>query len=349
MSTTVGALLDIFYDRPTADADARPSLSRKSWTDQYHLLDRRHVDIHPPTKEAIDSFLGPGLSYGDNYAYQLPSEVDYIGLQNPVHPLNVAHQMIQSEGDGDRDFYQNFEPPFRLAFSGWPFLWPRSLLGPTGPTDTSVTVDYQLTWPGENRLLERATMVGELKQPYVIIPEEWSEKPPGDITRRLQRQMRGYAHRYKCPQVFVFDSVHLLILQFRAASRDEIKSQECDVDCCIIPREELFPGLQCTIQYALYRLAWRGWMRLSATLAGQNSARKPLDVAVDGIPRVYEWWSGRPAWRVAGRYQFGHPNGWKRQFIRDGTDGYFIWVDDNGNYPNGVLVCDTGNCLLNLR
>lgn len=87
-------------------------------------------------------------------------------------------------------------------------------------------------------------------------------------------------------------------------------------------------------------------MRLSATLTGQNFTRRPLDVALDGVSRVYEWWSGRPAWEVAPRrYQFGHPNGWKRQFIRDGTDGYWIWVDDGGNYPNGVRVYDTGNCL----
>jgi hypothetical protein len=101
-------------------------------------------------------------------------------------------------------------------------------------------------------------------------------------------------------QVFVSNSVHLLILQFRAPNKDQIQSQECLVDCCIISREQLFPE-QCTIQYALYRLAWRGWMRLSATLTGQSSTRRPLDVALDGVSRVYEWWSGRPAWAVAPR------------------------------------------------
>ncbi|KAL2022059.1 hypothetical protein VTK56DRAFT_6103 [Thermocarpiscus australiensis] len=192
MSATVGDLIDTFHDLPAGAADARPSLSRKTWTGNYPLLDQRHVAFHPAAKESIDSFLGPGLHYGDNYAHQLPSEVDHVGPQYPAHPLNAAHQAILSEGDVDRDFYQNFEPPFRLAFSGSPFLWPRSLLGPTGPTNTSVTVDYQLTWPGQNRLLERATMVGELKQPYVIIPKEWAgEQARGDITRRPQREMRG--------------------------------------------------------------------------------------------------------------------------------------------------------------
>ncbi|KAK4096894.1 hypothetical protein N658DRAFT_501069 [Parathielavia hyrcaniae] len=347
MNSTVGSLIDAFYNTPSWPADSRPCVSRKAWADGYRLLNPRHVTFHEGSKGSIDNFLGPGL----DYVQRLPSEVDDIGLQYPAHSLNLTHQAILSEGDVTRDFDQNFEP-FRLAFSGGPFLWPRSLCGPTGPTNTSVTVDYQLTWPGQNPLLERAAMIGELKQPFVIIPSEWTPSQrgwvdnPGDMTKRLQREMRGYAHRYKCPQVFVFDSVHLVILQFRAASKDQIQDQDCHVDICIIPREKLFQE-QCTIQYALYRLAWRGWMRLSATSATQEgSKRKTVTVAVDGIPRAYEWWSGKPFWEVApGRYQFGHPNGWKRQFFRLGTGGYWIWADDNGNYPDGGLVYDTGNCL----
>jgi hypothetical protein len=145
---------------------------------------------------SIDNFLGPGLNYGNNYDQQLPSEVDDIGLQYSAHPLNLTHQAILSEGDVTRDFDQNFEP-FRLAFSYGPFLWPRSLCGPTGPTNTPVTVDYQFTWPGLNPLLERAAIIGEQKQPYVIIPSEWTPSQggwadnPGDMTKRLQREMRG--------------------------------------------------------------------------------------------------------------------------------------------------------------
>ncbi|KAK4095890.1 hypothetical protein N658DRAFT_534396, partial [Parathielavia hyrcaniae] len=111
-----------------------------------------------------------------------------------------------------------------------------------------------------------------------------------------------YANRYKCPQVFVFDSVHLVIVQFRAASRDLIRNENCIVDCCVIPREPVYFE-QCTIQYALYRLAWRGWMRLSATLLDRNDTRQSLDVALNGIPRTYEWFSGRPVWEVT-RGQF---------------------------------------------
>lgn len=92
---------------------------------------------------------------------------------------------------------------------------------------------------------------------------------PGPKTQRLQREMRGYvpslyfeaislltkkkryAYHYDCPQVFVFDSVSLLILQFKVQHKDEILMHDCAIDCCLIPIEIILQG-QSTIQYALY-------------------------------------------------------------------------------------------------
>ncbi|KAK4642585.1 hypothetical protein QC761_0086040 [Podospora bellae-mahoneyi] len=336
MTTTVGQLIDIFYSQPAFpepefSTDPQPNLSRKGWTDHFEPITRRSV--YQPTKESIDGFLGPGL----DTEHRALSEIDDAGLRNPVHSLNSASESILSEGDVDRDFYQYFEPGFRFAFTGRPFFWPRSLAGPTGPTNTPVTVDYQLTWPMQNNI-ERAAIIGEMKQPFVIKELEWTTgQAPSTLTQRLQREMRGYAYHYRCPQVFVFDSVHLLVVQFRARDREDIKSPGCPVDCCVIPRHPKYQD-QCTIQYALYRLAWRGWMRLSATLANGGS----LPVSIGGINRVYEKWSGRPMWEVAlGAYEFGQPNGYRRQFIRDQTGGFWVWVDNDRN----ILTYDTGNCL----
>ncbi|KAK3933655.1 hypothetical protein QBC46DRAFT_221199, partial [Diplogelasinospora grovesii] len=162
----------------------------KAWTDAFPQLDSRHITVYPPTKESIDNFLGRGL----DLVQRPPSEVDDVGLQTQASALNAVPQAISSEGDVERDFYQHFEPAYRLAFLCGPFLWPRSLLGPTGPTNTTITVDYQLTWPGQRqyRLFERVAMIGELKQPSVIQPQEWTTNQPwGQITKRLQREMRG--------------------------------------------------------------------------------------------------------------------------------------------------------------
>jgi hypothetical protein len=79
---------------------------------------------------------------------------------------------IQSEANMDQFFYQQIEPAFHPAFSEQPFLLPRSQIGPTGPTNSTITVNYQLTWPGQGPLLKRATMIGELKRPHVINEEQ---------------------------------------------------------------------------------------------------------------------------------------------------------------------------------
>lgn len=187
LAATVEQLIDIFHaTKPAFSEDLRPSLSQKSWTHAFQTINRRVV--YRPTKASIDEFLGPDL----DRLYRGPSEVDNVGLQNPAYPLNVAAQPILNEGDVECDFHQHFKPTSRLAFTGQPFMWPRSQAGPTGPTNTNVTVDYQLTWPGPSHLLERAAMIGELKQPAVIIPEEWTtNRNPSTTTQRLQREIRG--------------------------------------------------------------------------------------------------------------------------------------------------------------
>lgn len=79
-------------------------------------------------------------------------------------------------------------------------------------------------------------------------------------------------------------------------------------------------------------------MRLSATLANGGS----LPISIGGINRIYEKWLGRPMWEVAlSAYEFGQPNGYRHQFIRDQTGGFWVWVDNDGN----ILAYDTGNCL----
>ena len=63
---------------------------------------------------------------------------------------------------------------------------------------------------------------------------------------------RSYAHKYRCPQIFCFDGVYLLMLQFRInKSVDDIRLTGCAVDCWVVPREN--HGRGCTLRYALYR------------------------------------------------------------------------------------------------
>ncbi|KAL2754542.1 hypothetical protein ACRALDRAFT_1063345 [Sodiomyces alcalophilus JCM 7366] len=111
-----------------------------------------------------------------------------------------------------------------------------------------------------------------------------------DICKRLGKEMRGYAFKYDCPQVFVFDSRYLLIFQFRAKEGDKIQSADCEVDTWLIPRSRR-DGDQSSMRWAFYNMVWRGWMRL----VGQLSAAIPVQLG--SYRREIEYWSGRPVWR----------------------------------------------------
>ena len=263
----------------------------------------------------------------------VPSNADFVGLATPANRLNALPEIITSEGDVTRDFDQNIAPPVALAFSGnfamtspspqsaprpgAPALWSRSLNGPLGSVSSSKIIDYQMTMEHPTRSLEFAAMIGEMKAPRVIKAKEWLfERPASSVTRRLQQELRAYdnillplfcydllteeryAYEYQCPQVFVFDTKSLVIIQFNASNHRDIAYEDCPIDCCVIPRRMNIEN-QCTMQYALYRLAWRGWIRLSATLESKTlrtgelvRARKSL--SLHGYERKYVYWSGEP-------------------------------------------------------
>lgn len=153
----------------------------------------------------------------------------------------------------------------------------------------------------------------------------------------------------------MFDSTYLLIAQLKADNLEELRTPGCSVDHCVIPRWCL-EEQQSTIQYGLYALAWRGWMRLSATLlsiSGGFQGCHPIEL--DGCTRVHEYWSGRPMWKTNGTTIIEHPKGWSRYFYATdpvtfqntgmteghmtGPAGCFVWFRES----EGRTVIDTGN------
>lgn len=153
----------------------------------------------------------------------------------------------------------------------------------------------------------------------------------------------------------MFDSDHLLIVQIRAGSREQLKNPNTRVDYCVIPHN-LDLSNEITMQSGLYLLAWRGWMRLSATMeARTKDVEGYIHLELEGSNRVYEYWSGRPMWETAERYSVEHPKGWRRKFefakVSNDSDstnlmeespagrrGYWIW-----DRPGRRAVADTGN------
>lgn len=139
--------------------------------------------------------------------------------------------------------------------------------------------------------------------------------------------------------MFCFDGEHLLLLQFRARTRSEIKDPGCEVDCWIIPRDGPFTpdhiGDECGLRYAFYRFLVQGFRRCQGVTA--------LDVALDGFPPdVREWYNGRPLWHIDGEY---HASPWGYYRKLDGYSGAFYWTDDDKDSQllreNNLIAWDT--------
>ncbi|RAL01694.1 uncharacterized protein BO80DRAFT_501618 [Aspergillus ibericus CBS 121593] len=365
MTATVRSLLGTFNPQPM-DIDTNPTLSSKQWTEDFPPFEQQYVRVWAPTVSAVEEFLGPGRD--------TPSGADGVGLETVAHVLNTYPQVVSSEGDVTRDFDQNIIVPVALAFSGhsaWsspspgvqavpgaPTLWSRSLVGAKRVSSSTRTVDYQMTMSHVERSLERPAMIGEMKKPRVIRRKEWTfEEEASGTTIRLAQELRAYACEYRCPQVFVFDMKTLVLVQFRALRVEDISAEDCPVDICVIPRD-YDPNIpdQCTMQFALYRLAWRGWVRLCATLECREDRRPgeyvrvPTHLNHGGLTRKYEYWSGTPIWvDHYGRQYLAHPSGCRRDFVYRSrprpngtaeTQGFWVWRSQDG------LIEDTPNAFI---
>ena len=107
-----------------------------------------------------------------------------------------------------------------------------------------------------------------------------------------------YAYHYDCPQTFCYDGLNLLILRFRASSRQDIKT--CQVDCWMIPSTS--SPTTTSMRYAFNRLLSDGFHRV----VGQ--ANNP-PISVGPYQRNFEWYSGRPYWTGVNTTQYACPAG----------------------------------------
>ncbi|KAK8070321.1 Protein kinase-like domain [Apiospora phragmitis] len=242
---------------------ASPSLTEKQWP---HDIGRitNHTS-HPASWQGVHRFLGPGLDLANYDAtYECPSSVPR--LNTAVHSLNTKVERIVMEAEVQRDFDRNLGLPLALAFQSAPFLEERSQAGPPSSTTSSKTIDSFFSFGRGSH--EIPCIIGDLKKPGTIKPREWNRaETMSSLSNKLGQEIRGYAHLYKCPQVFIYDSLHLLLVQFQARNQDEIKNAQCPVDVWVLPRLTHDVNV-CTVRYALYWMACRGLMRIM----GQQAA-----------------------------------------------------------------------------
>ncbi|KAJ5189847.1 hypothetical protein N7491_008110 [Penicillium cf. griseofulvum] len=155
-------------------------------------------------------------------------------------------------------------------------------------------------------------MIGLFRRPGDIAVEEWiGSKKPRQATKELLQEMRRYAHHYDCPQVFVFDSEGVLVVQFRAGCLGDILSEQCGYDRYWVPC--MSPSFK-TLR-AFRQLAHHGWYRVSAVWSS-------LRFDLEGSVRTYEYWSGNPVWITGHLRSYDHPEGWVRKFFENEVEAH---------------------------
>ncbi|KAI8683105.1 hypothetical protein NCS56_00434400 [Fusarium sp. Ph1] len=120
----------------------------------------------------------------------------------------------------------------------------------------------------------------------------------------------------------------LLILQFRAQTANEIRDENCEVGCWILPLNTSI----CTFRYALYRLMVQGLRRCQVGTPG------PLTVG--GLTETHrKFFSVQPIWSLNGNPSYTHPGGYSR--VVDKETGALGWVhpeqDPQGAWETGAI------------
>lgn len=287
--------------------------TNKEWTQEYPAITKM------TTYTKVDNY---GITYADFDKAFLPlADDEYLRLGEPASAPNTRKWRFETEGDVEHWFASEISNVVLAAWARFPSILQSSHVKPPSEHKAiSENIDFMYSVKIGGKRFQLA--VGEAKRNTIgqdLIhwqrAADFSKFPSGQV--RLSQELRGYCHKYQCPQVFCFDGNVLLLLQFRATTLEEIKDKDCEVDCWVLPRE----GSNCTLRYALYRLLLQGWKRCQV-LAAMGDAADGL--VVGGLrPDYREFFNGRPIWKVEGQNYANHPGGYER--LVDGTSGALKW------------------------
>lgn len=120
------------------------------------------------------------------------------------------------------------------------------------------------------------------------------------IPKTNPAELPSHACKFQCPQIFYFDGMSLLLLQFRAERAEDMLAVECPVDCWVLP----MTGCDANWRIALYRLLVQGFRRIQGACA--------IPISLGGLqPLRRRFFNGQPVWEAGegGREVFEHPGG----------------------------------------
>lgn len=267
---------------------------------------------------------------------------DSIRFQEPCVAPNFRQWRLEVEADCEAWFHAEVSNVILSAWAHYPLILQSSHNKPLSEVNMAENVDVMYSMKYGNEKIPLA--IGEFKR-NLIRPVQWqSGETPSSSQKKLSKELRGYvtlsshidllqyrvltndmalsyAHKYQCPQVFCFDGETLLLLQFRASKVETLEDEDCPVDCWVLPRT----NSSCTLRYALYRLLVQGLRRCQGYVGGV------LTVG-DLTTTSRQFYSGRPTWKINGRKEYEHPQGFERSI--DASTGSFVWSLQG--YPNVV-------------
>ncbi|KAK0701106.1 hypothetical protein B0T21DRAFT_321997 [Apiosordaria backusii] len=267
--------------------------SDKAWA-------RNYRPIH--TMLVHTSIGGDGLTYADFKTAFLPrDDDDDLRLRASAVPPNQRTWRLQSEADCELWFHSEISNIVLAAWNQYPVVTQTSHTKP--PLIANISEEVDTTYSVKFGATRTVLAIGEMKR-NLVDPRLWQG---GDISssasqKKLSQELRGYADKYQCPQVFCFDGKTLLLLQFRANRVEDILKENCPVDCWVLPRASSFT----TLRSALYMLLVQGFRRFQGACAPQ--------VSVGGLtPQLRQFYNGQLIWAAPeGMNVLEHPGGYQR-------------------------------------
>ncbi|KAK0655405.1 hypothetical protein B0T16DRAFT_451094 [Cercophora newfieldiana] len=236
---------------------------------------------------------------------------------------------LECEADCELWFHTEISNVVLAAWNQYPRVTQSSHIKP--PRENNISEEVDSMYCVKDGQTKTVLAIGEMKR-NLIKPRYWQA---GNISsssnqEKLSKELRGYAAKYRCPQVYCFDGETLLLLQFQATREADIEDANCRVDCWVIPRENSYT----TFREALYRLLVQGFRRLQGNRAQQHptlgSFTSPLR----------QFYNGRPAWRTGdGRLSAEHPEGYYRvvdvytgamKWVHEEDPDFAVWETDSG-------------------
>ncbi|KAK3363937.1 hypothetical protein B0T25DRAFT_470175 [Lasiosphaeria hispida] len=282
--------------------------SNKPWARHYptisHLIVHTTIDQNSYTTANFDQAF-------------LPPDSDDTVLRTVVKAMwpNDRAWRLESEADCELWFHTEISNIVLAAWNRFPQVTQCSHIKP--PREDSIAEEVDTMYCVKDGGTKTVIAIGEMKR-NLINSQLWQK---GDISsssgqEKLSKELRGYAVKYKCPQVYCFDGETLLLLQFQANNEADIADTQCRVDCWVIPRVNSYT----TFREALYRLLVQGLRRLQGNRAQQHPTLGSF------TSQLRQFYNGRPVWMVDGQYITEHPEGYYRSV--DVYTGMMKWMHD---------------------